>query len=217
MIDGESLRLGVEPGRARTLCVLVHGRGQTPENMVEGVAARLSAPDVAFALPRAPGGSWYAAKAVDPLTADTERQLALSLDRLTAEIETLQAAAPGLPLLLAGFSQGACLSMEHLLRSGPWRGALAALTGCRVGRPGEAPEAAVLEGFPVYLTGGDRDPWIPVTAFAEAAGALGQAGARLRADVFPGRPHEVSDAEIAVLDRLLADLAAGLPPFGERP
>ena len=76
--------------------------------------------------------------------------------------------------------------------------------------------ATALAALPVYLTGGDADPWIPVSAFAEAAAAVGGAHARLRADLFPGRGHEVSAAEIAVLDAMLADLAAGRPVSLER-
>ena len=211
------LRLGAEPARARALCVLVHGRTQTPEDMEAAIVGRLSVQDVAFTLPRSEGRSWYDARAVDPLTDGTERQLLAALDQLARDIEALRREAPDLPLLLAGFSQGACLSLEYLLRRGPWKGALAALTGCRVGRPGEVLGPPPLGGLPVYLSGGDRDPWIPATAFGEAAGALGQAGARLRAEVFPGRPHEVSAPEIATLDTILANLAAGRPLFGDRP
>ncbi|RUX41050.1 phospholipase, partial [Mesorhizobium sp. M7A.F.Ca.CA.002.09.1.1] len=67
-------------------------------------------------------------------------------------------------------------------------------------------------GMPIYLSGGDADPWIPVSAFADAAQSLGRIGASLRADLFPGRGHEVSDAEIAMLGTILDDLAAGRGP-----
>ncbi len=214
MEDG-FLRLGAKPEQARALCVLIHGRGQTPEDMIGGILERLRVPEVAFALPRARGASWYDARAVDPMTASTERQLEASLDHLAEAIARLRREVPDRPLLLAGFSQGACLSLEHLLRRGPWPGGLAALTGCRVGRSGEAPPLLALDGFPVYLSGGDADPWIPLPAFAEAAEALGRAGARLRADLFPGRPHEVSVPEIAMLQSLLDDLASGRAPFGD--
>jgi phospholipase/carboxylesterase len=66
--------------------------------------------------------------------------------------------------------------------------------------------------LPVYLSGGDSDPWIPVSAFADAAQTLGGKGANLRADLFPRRGHEVSDAEIAMLGGILADLTAGRSP-----
>lgn len=206
-----ALQLGAGSG-ARAVCVLVHGRGQSPEEMQAHVFARLAAPGVAFVLPRAAGGGWYAAKAVDPLTADTRAALSASLDQLQGDIAAARAAWPGLPLVLAGFSQGACLSLEYGFDGRPAPEALAALTGCRVGGRADDRPHALPDGLPVYLSGSDADPWIPVTAFAEAALELGEARAALRADLFPGRGHEVSDAEIAMLQAVLDDAAAGLAP-----
>lgn len=207
------LTSGIAPDRAKALCVFVHGRGQSPEEMEAAVIRRLSAPDVAFALPRAEGKSWYAARAVDPLTRETNAELAASLDGLATVIADLRAQAPGVPLLLAGFSQGACLSLELACSGRSCPDAVVALTGCRVGLPDDARPLRLTPGLPVYLTAGDADPWIPVHAFAEAAAELGKAGARLRCDVFPGRPHEVSDAEIAMLETVLTDLSLGRPPM----
>jgi phospholipase/carboxylesterase len=108
------------------------------------------------------------------------------------------------PLLLGGFSQGACLSLEMVLRGALFPAALVAFTGARVGGPGPT---CPLAGLPAYLSGSDADPWIPPAAFADAAGSLAAAGARLRAESHPGRPHQVSDAEIGVLRSMLRRLA----------
>lgn len=211
------LTLGVAPDRARVQCILVHGRGQTPEDMEAAVIRRLSATDVAWHLPRAEGKSWYAARAVDPLTVATRGELALSLDGLARAMEAARQGAIGCPLVLAGFSQGACLSLEHAFTGTAAPDAVVAFTGSRVGVAKDARPAALPRDLPVYLSAGDADPWIPVAAFADTVSALGQGGARLRADVFPGRPHEVSGAEIAMLDGILADLAAGRSPAMEAP
>lgn len=53
---------GADPVGAKALCVFVHGRGQTPEEMVDHVIRYLPQ-DVADTLPRAAGKSWYAARA----------------------------------------------------------------------------------------------------------------------------------------------------------
>lgn len=201
-----ALRLGAAAG-ARAVCVLVHGRGQSPEEMQSHILARLKAPGVAFVLPRAPSGVWYAAKAVDALTDDTRAALAAALQHLAADVAAARAAHPGLPLVLAGFSQGACLSLEYAFAGLPPPEALVAFTGCRVGLLSDDRPRALPPGLPVYLTGSDADPWIPAAAFAEAALELTRARARLRADAFPGRPHEATDAEVAMLQRVLADLA----------
>ncbi|MTH33692.1 phospholipase [Paracoccus limosus] len=205
----EALHCGADLAGARALCVLVHGRGQSPEEMQSHVLARLAVPGVAFVLPRAPQGSWYDARAIDPLTDATRAALAQALAGLAALIAATRAAAPGRPLLLAGFSQGACLSLEHALTGVAPPDALVALTGCRVGVASDARPLRLPPGLPVYLTGSDADPWIPVEAFAAAALDLGRARAALRADLFPGRPHEVAGAEIAMLETILTALAQG--------
>ncbi|MBM9593963.1 alpha/beta hydrolase [Roseitranquillus sediminis] len=208
----KAFSFGVEATAARVGCVFVHGRGQTPEDIADLVLGRLSTPVAAYRLPRASGKSWYKARAIDPLTERTEVQLAAALDAVGTAVAELRAAAPGRPLLLAGFSQGACVALEWACSQGAWPGALAVLTGCRVGVRTERPVAR-LDRLPVYATCGDEDPWIPLDAFAAATVSLGHAGARVRAEVFPGRTHEVSEHEIGALDAILAALAAGRPPF----
>ncbi len=209
------LRRGAAPAGARALCVFVHGRGQSPEEMDAEVIRHLAQPDVAYALPRAGAATWYAARATAPLTAVTRADLSASLSGLAALIGALRSEAPGRPLVLAGFSQGACLALEHAFTGTEAPDAVAALTGCRVGVTGDARPAALPSRLPVYLSGGSDDPWIPVSAMAEAASELGRAGAELRTDLFPDRPHAVSSAEVAMLGSMLADLAAGRAPgFG---
>ena len=112
------------------------------------------------------------------------------------------------PLVLIGFSQGACLSMEYAFSRGPWPGALACLTGCRVGTQADNLPLADLAALPVYLTGSDNDPWIPVSAYAEASHAFGRARALLKTELFPGRDHSISDAEITELKLILSRLQA---------
>lgn len=199
MTGGDILRIG--PARARALCVFLHGRGQSPQDFV-GLAEGLAGQGVALALPLAAGNSWYDARAVDALTDRTRAQLAVALDAVGTLIGDLRAEAPGLPLVLAGFSQGACVALELAFRGDARPDALVAFTGCRVGQAGDTRPLSPLQGMPVILTGADADPWIPVGAFAEAVADLGRAGGRLRAELFPGRAHEISRPEA----QLLADL-----------
>ena len=206
----DTLHLGADLAQAKAVCVFVHGRGQSPEEMADHVIRHLPQ-DHAYALPRAPGGAWYAARAVDPLTEATRAELAASLAQLRGLITAIRSATPA-PLVLAGFSQGACLSLELACTGQTSPDTLVAFTGCRLGTPSDTRPHALPRGLPVYLTGGDADPWIPVSAFAEAMADLGTQGAALRADLFPGRGHEVSAAERAMLSTILSDLASGHPP-----
>ncbi len=205
---------GADPGAAQAACVVLHGRGQTPDYMIGAVLDRLTVSGVHYILPASDGVGWYDAKAVEPLTEDTEAQLLAALTMVGDAEAAARAACPGVPLVLVGFSQGACLVIEHLMRGGRADGA-AMLTGCRVGAAGDDLPEAALNGLPVYCTNGDDDPWIPTWAFQKAVGQLIGAGARVRSDVFPGRDHEVGAAEIAVLDALISDLAQGRNAFGD--
>lgn len=203
----EPLIIGAGERDAGVACVLIHGRGQTPEDMAE-IAAAAGVDACRFVLPRAAGKSWYSAKAVDPMTDLTEDQLAASLAQVGAAVAL--ARAGGRRVLLAGFSQGACMAAEYTARVGRPDG-LCLFTGCRVGRAeGAMPD---LTGLPVYASCGDADPWIPLADFTLAAGDFARAGARVRTDVFPGRGHEVSATEVAMLAGMLADLAAGRTPL----
>jgi phospholipase/carboxylesterase len=203
---------GADPAAAQVICVVLHGRGQSPAVMEAALVARLATPGVAYALPWASDGVWYHARAVDPLTDDARRELAQSRATLDRAIGALRRQAPGRPLVLAGFSQGACLAVEHVLAGGARPDALVALTGCRVGVATDARPAEPAPGLPVYLSGGQDDPWIPLDAFAAAAADLGRAGVTLRADIFPGRPHEIAAPEVDMLDAILTDLAQGRAP-----
>jgi predicted esterase len=213
-IHGEPLTAGVAPAEADVLCVFVHGRTQSPEDMMEQVIGRLSVRGVSYCMPRATGNSWYAARATDALTDPTREELQKSLEYINGLVGALrQAGGKEKPLLIGGFSQGACLSLEYAMTFGPWNGAMVNLTGCRVGQTTDPRPAQDLDGMPVYLTGSDQDPWIPVSAFAEASEALGRARARLRCELFPGRTHQASEMEVAAVNAILQDLAEGSRPF----
>jgi len=140
------------------------------------------------------------------MTDKTRTQLANSLGQLK---QAAALAPAGIPVVMVGFSQGACLSLEYALAFGPWRGALFGFTGCRVGTPQDHRPSNDLAELPVYLSGANKDPWIPLPAFASAALELGVARARLRADIFPDRQHEVSDVEIEVLQSALNQVISG--------
>lgn len=206
------LAAGVPAAQARAWCVFVHGRGQSPELMVGEVVSRLAAPHTHVLLPRAENNSWYGQPAIRPLK-ENEAELDMALDALERDLDALVAsgAEPG-RILLAGFSQGACLVSEFVLRRPRALGAVAILTGCRLGTAEDVRPVPRLAGLPVYLACGNRDGWIPIANFFETALAFAQAGAAVRADVFPDRAHSVSDAEIAGLSAMARTLEAGEVP-----
>jgi len=191
--------------------VLVHGRGQTPADLAPLVEAARGA-SARIVMPVADGKSWYKARAVDPLTPETLAELNAALDVLHAAV--LAAHDPALPLLLAGFSQGACLSAEYLMRRGSADG-LCILTGARVGTRADVLPVSRRTQVPVYLTGAHADPWITLEAYEGLAADLHRAGVRLRCDLFPRRSHEISVPEVAAFTEMAESLASARFPFGD--
>lgn len=208
----QALASGAAAQQAEVICLVIHGRGQRPEDMEGMITRHIDAPGVRFVLPAAPTGAWYDARAIDPMTDRTRAQLGAALDLIDATLAQARAASPGARLVLAGFSQGACLAVEYLMRQGPWPGAVCLFTGCRVGGRGDALPVAALGGMAVYASCGDADPWIPAASYFDMLSDLTVAGARIRADMFPGRPHMVTGTEVMALSDMLADVASGQSP-----
>ncbi len=211
---GDPIHSGASPEDAEVLCIVLHGRGQTQADMMEMIVSRLDLPGTRFALPKSDGPGWYEARAIDPLTQLTRDQMASGLRQIADLIAAEMAAAPGRPLLLCGFSQGACMAVELLMAQAVPVAAACLFTGCRVGDAGSDLALRALPSLPVYASCGDNDPWIPAPAHHVMLGHLTRAGARIRTDMLPGRPHEIADAEIAVLSGMLSALGAGQPIWG---
>lgn len=211
---------GAPPGRGTLAVVLLHGRAQDPawihDHVVPRLEARLPGVAVTWVLPAAPGGSWYAGRVHDPpeVTRAERDRAADVVDGLAdALVERGHDAGS---LVLAGFSQGACLVADHLLRRRRrWAGALI-WTGAAAGPPGTVrslppPEPRPLAGLPVLATNGDADAWVPLAATEELVEVLREREAEVALRVVPGRDHEVADDEVdaaaALLRRLAGDVA----------
>ncbi|MEQ8741484.1 MAG: alpha/beta fold hydrolase [Hoeflea sp.] len=204
----QSMTSGPSIESARAACIFLHGRGQSAAQMVQDVISRLDAPDVHFVLPDAPGSAWYDAKAVDGRTPATAAQQDKELSLVRTEVESVAGKLSGKPLVIAGFSQGACLAAEYLLRGGR-ADAAALLTGCRVGASDTGLPESLAASIPVYASNGDEDPWVPLWAWNKARDAFIRQGARVHSETFPGREHLVCDDEIKAFSELLSAVAEG--------
>ncbi len=193
------------PGAA-VAAVLVHGREQDPEFMLE-VAQRLGLDDaVAYVLPRAADRSWYPGRFYDPME-DNEPWLGWSLEAVEAAVAQARGGRRSLPdLALVGFSQGACIVAEHLARRPEPYGAAAILTGALFGTAAERLPVGSLGGLPMFFGIAQGDDWIPVDAVRDTVEAFRRAGARCDLHVYDEQDHGVNDDEILAVRTLLTDL-----------
>ena len=194
--------------------VLVHGRGATAESILT-LAPEIGRPDLAYLAPQAAGLTWYPYSFLAPFEMN-EPGLSSGLSVLAGLVERIEAAGvPAERTLLLGFSQGACLTLEHAARNARRYGGVAGLSGGLIGPPGTPRDyPGSLADTPVFLGCSDRDPHIPEERVHETARVLGALGAEVTERIYPGLGHTVNEDE---LEHVRAMVAAMAPASGGGP
>lgn len=203
--------VGSARGSAQAAGVLLHGRGKTPEEKIDLAARFGNLEGFRWVVPEAETpGSWYPGRFFDPRESN-EPDLTEAVERChDAVLEASEKGRLGPDrLVIVGFSQGASLALEYVLRHPAAVGSLIVLTGGLMGVPGSdwkkvAPQS--LAGLHMLLTGSDADDWIPEHSTLEAAGLFRELGADVDLRVYKGRPHIVSEEEITEARRFLESL-----------
>jgi len=210
--------------------IYLHGRGASAQDILS-LHDEFATPRLLGFAPEAAGNSWYPYSFLAPI-----HENAAGIDSAHAVIELLikQCAARGIPaerVALVGFSQGACLALDHAWRFPRRYGAIIAFTGAiivdhrddigdkigdkiddkiddKIGdKIGETPASNALAGTPVFLGANDPDPYIPWQRVESSARALTRAGSLVTLRRYPGRPHGVFADEIAEARPLLDALS----------
>jgi predicted esterase len=206
------LRGGVPLAKARAALVLIHGRGATAEDIYSlGEEVSAGVQGVALLAPQAAGNAWYPQRFLAPL-AQNEPQLSSALGVIAGLVDEAARTGPGYGgVVLLGFSQGACLSLEFASRHARRYGGVIGLSGALIGPPGGLrTREGSLAGTPVYLGCSDRDAHIPLSSAEDSAGILERHGARVTKAIFPGMGHTVNAEVLAVVRQMVMDVAEGV-------
>lgn len=202
---------GVPLALASYALLLVHGRGGTPEGMLP-VARAAGASDGFVIAPRAAGGEWYPYRFLDPISKN-EPWLSSALQSIDGTVKlVIDAGIPAERIIIAGFSQGACLSLEYAARVPRRYGAIAALAGALPGGLNERRHyRGSLDGTPVLLACGDADEHIPEENVRAAAAAFGTLGAAVDMRIYPGLGHSIVGDQLDALRDMLDAVRATVP------
>jgi predicted esterase len=211
------IRAGAAAGQARAGIVLLHGRGGSAADIL-GLLAHAGPEGVTAVAPEAPGRSWWPTSFLAPAAT-----LAPHLDRALAAVREAVAVleAEGLArgqIVLAGFSQGACLALEAFARDGAGLRGVVAMSGGLIGTAdtgaadpalyGHADKVLAYpgrrDGARVWLSVHMQDPHIPLKRVRDSAAALAAMGAAVDCHVAPGAGHGVFPQDIEALRRAQA-------------
>jgi predicted esterase len=200
-------RAGEPAAEAAAALVLVHGRGGSADDILT-LAGELDVLGVAYLAPQAAGGTWYPQSFLAPIEAN-EPGLSSGLRRLEAVVEELETAGlPARRIVLLGFSQGACLTLEFTARHPRRYGAVVGFTGGLIGPRGTPREyQGSVDGTPVFLGSSDPDPHVPWWRVEETADVLRRMGAEVDARAYSGMAHTINVEELDAARALLTATA----------
>jgi glyoxalase family protein len=176
--------------------ILVHGRGATPRDILE-LADALAHPAFTYLAPAAAGNTWYPNSFMAEL-ASNEPGISSGLAVLDALVEWAgRSGIPGARVILAGFSQGACLMSEYAVRHAARYGAVLAFSGGLIGPPGTTwPYDGDFAGTPIFLGCSDVDPHVPLSRVNESAEVFEGMGGVVEKCIYPGMGHVINEDEI---------------------
>jgi phospholipase/carboxylesterase len=189
-------RSGTPLGVARAVVILIHGRGARAQDMF-GLADAFGQNDIAYVAPQAEGGSWYPQSFLAPI-AQNEPFLSDALGTIDAVVEDLRRSGmKNEKIVVAGFSQGACLALEYAAQNATRYGGVLAFSGGLIGPEGMPRNySGSLADTPIFLGCSDIDFHIPLKRVNESSAVMKGLGGNVTEAIYPGMGHTIIQDEI---------------------
>ncbi len=200
------LHAGEPLEKARGAMILVHGRGASAADIMT-IATEVMFPGVAYLAPQAAGSAWYPYPFTAPLEAN-EPYLSSALEVMSSLVARVEATVPAARLVLLGFSQGACLTLEFAARHARRYGGVVGLSGGLIGPDGTPRDyPGDFDRTPVFLGCSDVDPHIPKERVIEAGRVFEGMGADVTLRLYPGMGHTSNADEIEAVRSIVKGVA----------
>lgn len=196
---------GAKLDEASAAFILLHGRGATAEDILS-LSTYLDFPGLAYLAPQAEGYTWYPNRFIVPVE-QNEPYLSAALSKLDAVVKQVESnTIPVEKIFIGGFSQGACLASEYVIRNPRRYGGLVVFSGGYIG-PMDVRRQAVgdLNGMPAFLGCSDMDPHIPLQRVKETTALLEAMGAKVAEKIYPNMEHTIIDDEIEQARQIISE------------
>ena len=195
--QGQPVRRAGEPiDRARAAMLMVHGRGARAEDILS-LVDQLEVHGFAYFAPQAAENTWYPNRFLVPLS-ENEPWLSSALAFVRDVFDQIvDAGIPPERIMLLGFSQGACLTLEFAARNARRYAGVVGFSGALIG-PDNTPRdyPGSLAGTPVFLGCSDVDFHVPKERVHETAEVMQRLGGEVTERLYPNMDHTVNQDEI---------------------
>ena len=188
---------------AKKALILLHGRGADSSDILS-FASYLDVKDYLLVAPEATGNTWYPFSFMMP-PAQNEPWLSSALLLVKEVVEDLaKAGFSSSNIYFAGFSQGACLTLEFVTRNAKRYGGIAAFTGGLIGDKIYAENyQGDFEKTPVFIGTSNPDPHVPVERVHSTTGVLRNMNAVVTEKVYNNMGHTINEDEINQANSLI--------------
>lgn len=187
---------GVPVAKAKKALILLHGRGATAEDILT-LSTHLPVHDFYIVAPQATNYTWYPYSFLSPIE-ENEPWLSSALTVIKELADDIQAAGiRSENIFIAGFSQGACLTLEFATRNAQKWGGIFAFTGGLIGDKIYADRyAGDFAGTSVFISNSQNDPHVPLARSEDSKKLMEKLNASVTLHVYQNRPHTILQDEL---------------------
>ncbi len=196
---------GTRLSEARAAMIMLHGRGSSAENILS-LVSDLDHPEFAYLAPQAAGYSWYPQSFLAPLQ-QNEPYLSSALAAVAQVVRHVEESLPVRRIVLLGFSQGGCLTLEFAARHAAAYGGVIGLSAGLIG-PDSTPRdyPGAFAGTLVFLGCSDIDFHVPKARVDQSVEVFTRMGASVTERIYPNMGHTINQDEIDVVKTMMDTL-----------
>lgn len=189
--------------QAEKALIMIHGRGGTAEDIL-AVAQHFNVEDYALVAPQAYNNSWYPLSFMAPED-QNQPWLSSALELLKeTEAELNQKGIASENIYFFGFSQGACLTLEYIIRNAKKYGGAVAIIGGLIGENINTGEYITdLDRTPIFIGTSDPDTHVPLERVQQTADILKNKNAEVLMEVFENAGHTIVQQQITIANNFI--------------
>lgn len=187
---------GKELNATSKVLIMLHGRGGSAEDILS-LAQYLNVEEFALLAPQATGNTWYPYSFLAP-PSQNEPWLSSALQLLKEIVkDVVRKGIPTENIYFAGFSQGACLTLEFVARNATKYGGVVAFTGGLIGDKIYSDNySGDFGATPVFIGTSNPDPHVPVERVYATSNILKDMNASVTEKVYNNMGHTINQDEI---------------------